>query len=90
MGLKKQQSERDMEQLNDWFKIGKGVHQDCILSPCLFNLYEEYSMQNAVLDESQVRIKSAGRNINNLWYAVDTTLMAESEEALKSLLTRVK
>ena len=90
MGLKKQQSERDMEQLNDWFKIGKGVHQDCILSPCLFNLYEEYSMQNAVLDESQVRIKIAGRNINNLWYAVDTTLMAESEEALKSLLTRVK
>ena len=90
MGLKKQQSERDMEQLNDWLKIGKGVHQDCILSPCLFNLYEDYSMQNAGLDESQVSIKISGRNINNLWYAVDTTLMAESEEELKSLLTRVK
>ena len=73
----------------DWFKIGKAIRQGCILLPCLFNLHAEYIMQNAVLDESQVRIKIAGRNINNLWYAVDTTLMAESEEALKSLLMKV-
>ena len=79
-----------MEQLNDWLKIGKGVHQDCILSPCLFNLYEDYSMQNAGLDESQVSIKISGRNINNLRYADDITLMAESEEELKNLLMRVK
>ena len=70
----------------DWFEIVKGVHQGCILSPCLFNLYAEYIMQNARLDEAQAAIKIAGRNINNLRYAVDTTLMAESEEELKSLL----
>ena len=74
----------------DWFKIGKGVHQSCILSPCLFNLYAEYIIWNARLDESQAGIKIAGRNINNLRYADDTTLVAESEEELKSLLMRVK
>ena len=74
----------------DWFQIGKGVHQGCILSPCLFNLYAEYIMQNAGLDEPQPGIKIAGRNINNLRYADDTTLMAESEEDLRSLLMEVK
>ena len=74
----------------DWFQIRKGVHQGCILSPCLFNLYEEYIKRNAGLDEAQAGIKIAGRNINNLRYAVDTTLMAESEEELKSLLMKVK
>ena len=74
----------------DWFKIGKGVHQGCILSLCLFNLYAEYIMRNAGLDEAQAGIKIAGRNINNLRYADDTTLMAESEEELKSLLMKVK
>ena len=74
----------------DWFQIGKGVHQSCILSPCLFNLYAEYIMRNARLDESQAGIKVDGRNINNLRYADDTTLMAESEEELKSLLMKVK
>ena len=74
----------------DWFQIGKGVHKGCTLSPCLFNLYAEYIMRNAGLDEAQARIKIAGRNINNLRYADDTTLMAESEEELKSLLTKVK
>ena len=74
----------------DWFQIGKGVHQGCILSPCLFNFYTEYIMQNAGLDEAQAGIKIAGRNINNLWYADDTTLMAESEGELKSLLMKVK
>ena len=74
----------------DWFQIGKGVHQGCILSPCLFNLYAEYIMQNAGLDEAQAEIKISGRNINNLKYADDTTLTAESEEELKSLLRRVK
>ena len=73
----------------DWFQIRKGVHQSCILSPYLFNLYAEYVMQNARLDEAQVGIKIAGRNINNLRYADDTTVMAESEE-LKSLLMKVK
>uniref|UniRef100_A0AC11D5K1 Uncharacterized protein n=2 Tax=Ovis aries TaxID=9940 RepID=A0AC11D5K1_SHEEP len=68
----------------DWFQIGKGVHQGCILSPCLFNLYAEYIMRNARLEEAQVGIKIAGRNINNLRYADDTTLMAESEEELKA------
>ena len=68
----------------DWFQIGKGVCQSCILSPCLFNLYAEYIMRNARLDEEQVGIKIAGGNINNLRYADDTTLMAESEEELKS------
>ena len=70
----------------DWFKIGKGVKQGCILSACLFNLYVEYIMRNAGLDESQAAIKIAGRNINNLRYADGTTLMAEREEKLKSLL----
>ena len=74
----------------DWFQTGKGVRQGCILSPCLFNLYAEYIMRNAGLDEAQARIKIAGRNINNLRYADDTTLMAESEEDLKSLLMKVK
>ena len=74
----------------DWFQIGKGVHQSCILSPCLFNFYAEYIMWNAGLDESQAGIKTAGRNINNLRYADDMTLMAESKEELKSLLVRMK
>ena len=74
----------------DWFQIGKGVHQGCILSPCLFNSYAEYIMRNAGLDEAQAGIKVAGRNINNVRYAADTTLMAESEEELKSLLMKVK
>ena len=74
----------------DWFKIGKRVPQGCILSPCLFKLYAEYIMRNAGLEEAQARIKIARRNINNLKYADDTTLMAESEEALKSLLMKVK
>ena len=68
----------------DWFQIGKGVHQGCILSPCLFNVYAEYIIQNARLDKAQTRIKIAGRNINNLRHADDTTLMAESKEELKS------
>ena len=74
----------------EWFQIGKGVLQGCILSPCLFNLYAEYLMRNAELEEAQAGIKIAGRNINNLRYADDTTLMAESEEELKSLLMKVK
>ena len=74
----------------DWFQIGKGVCQDYILSPCLFNLYSEYIMRNAGLDEAQAGIKIAGRNINNLRYVDDTTLIAESEEELKSLLMKVK
>ena len=74
----------------DWFQIGKGVHQDYILSPCLFNLCAEYIMRNAGLGEAQAGIKIARRNINNLRYANDTTLMAKSEEELKSLLMKVK
>ena len=74
----------------DWFKIGKGVCQGCILSCCIFNFYAEYIMRNAELDEAQAGIKIAGRNINNLRYADDITLMAESEEKLKSLLMKVK
>ena len=74
----------------DWFKIGKGVHQGSVLSPCLFNLYEEYIMWNAGLNEAQTGIKISRRNINNLRYADDTTLMAESEEELKNLLIKVK
>ena len=79
MQIRKQQLELDME-------IGKGVHQGCILSPCLFNFYAEYIVRNAGLDEAQAGIKIAGRNINNLRYADDTTLMAESEEELKETL----
>ena len=74
----------------DWFQIGKGVHQGCVLSPCLFNLHAEYIMRNAGLEEAKAGIKTAGRNINNLRYADDTILMAESEEELKSLLLKVK
>ena len=74
----------------DWFQIGKGVCEGCVLSPCLFNLYEEYIMRNAGLDEAQAGIKIAGREINNLRYADDITLMAKSEEELKSLLIKVK
>ena len=74
----------------DWFQIGKGVRQGCILSPCLYNLYAEYIMRNTGLDKAEAGIKIAGRNINNLKYADDTTLMAESEEELKSLLMKVK
>ena len=89
MQVKKQQLELDMEQ-EDWFQIGKGVRQGCILSPCLFDLYAEYIMRNAGLEEAQAGIKIARRNINNLRYADDTTLMEESEEKLKSLLMKVK
>jgi len=74
----------------DWFQIGKGVCQGCILLPCLFNLYTEYIVWNARLDEAQAGIKIAGRNVNNLRYADDTTLMAKSKEELKSLLMKVK
>ena len=74
----------------DWFQIGKGVHQGCVLSPCLFNLYAEYIMRNAGLEEVQSGIKITGRNINNLRYADETTLMAGSEVKLKSLLMNVK
>ena len=74
----------------DWFQIGKGVHQGCVLSPCLFNLYAEYIMRNAGLEEAQAGIKTAGRSVSHLRYADDTTLMAESEEELKSLLMKVK
>ena len=88
MQVRKQQLELD-HGTTDWFQIGKGIHQCCTLSPCLFNLYEEYIMQNAGLDEAQAGIKIAGRNTKNLRYAADTTLMAESEE-LKSLLMKVE
>ena len=74
----------------NWFQIGKGVHQGCILSPCLVNFFAEYIMRNAGLDEAQAGIKIAGRDINNLRYANDTTLMAESKEELKSLLMKMK
>ena len=74
----------------EWFQMGKGVRQGCILSPCLFNFYAEYIMRNTGLEEAQAGIKIAGRNINNLRYVDDTTLMAESEEELKSLLMKVK
>ena len=89
MQVRKQQLELDMEQ-QTCSKSGKGVRQGCILSPCLFNLYAEYTMRNAGLEEAQAGIKIAGRNINNLRYADDTTLMAESEERPKSLLMKVK
>ena len=81
---------RTRDRTMGWFQIGKGVHQGCILSPCLFNLYAEYIMRNARLNEAQTGIKIAGRNINNLRYTDDTTLKVESEEELKSLLMRVK
>ena len=86
MQVKKQQ----LEVYIDWFQIGKGIHQGSILSPCLFNLHAEYIMQNAGLDEAQAGIKIIRRNINNFRYAYDTTLMAEREEELKSLLMKVK
>ena len=89
MQAKKQQLEPDMEQPNR-FQIGKGVCQGCILSPCLFNFYAEYIVQYAGLDEAQAAIKIARRHINNLRYADDTTLMAEGEEELESLLMKVK
>ena len=89
MQFKKQQLELNMEQVH-WFKIGKGIHQSCVLSPCLLNFYAEYIMQNARLDEAQAGIKIAGRNTNNLRYADDPILVAESEEELKSLLMKVK
>ena len=88
MPVRKQQLETG-HGTTDWFQIEKGVHQGCILSPCLFNLYAEYILKNAGLDEAQAGIKIARRNINNLRYTDDTTLMAESEE-LKSLLMKVK
>ena len=81
---------RTGHETTDWFQIGKGVRQGCILSPCLFNLYAEYIMRNVGLEETQAGIKIAGRNINNLRYADDTTLMAENEEELKSHLMKVK
>ena len=81
---------RIRHQTMDWFKIGKGVYQGCIVSPCLFNLYAEYIMRNARLYEAQAGIKIAGRNINNLKYADDTILMAGSEKELKNLLMKVK
>ena len=81
---------RTGHETKDWFQIGKGVCQGCILLPCLFNFYAEYIMRNAGLEEARARIKIARGNINNLRYADDTTLMAESEEELKSLLMKVK
>ena len=91
MQVKKQQLELDVEQWDmDWFQIGEKVHQGYILSPCLFNLYAEYIMQSARLDEVQAEIKIAGKNVNNIRYADDTTLMAESKEELKNLLMKVK
>ena len=81
---------RTGDETTEWFQIRKGVHRGCILSPCLFSLYAEYIMRNAGLDEAQAGIKIARRNINNLRYADDTTLMAEREEELKSLLMKVK
>ena len=89
MQVRKQQLELDMEQ-TDLFQIRKGVRQGCILSPCFFNFYAEYIMRNAGLEETQAGIKIAGRNINNLRHADDTTFMAESEEELKSLLMKVE
>ena len=90
MQVKKQQLEPDMEQQMDWFQTGKEVNQDCILSPCLFNVYREPILWKAGLDEAQAGIKIARRNINNLRYSDDTTLTAESKEELKSLLMKVK
>ena len=81
---------RTGHETTDWFQIGKGVHQGCILSPCLFNFYAEYNMRNSGLEEAQAGINFAGKNINNLRYADDPTLVAESEEELKILLMKVK
>ena len=78
------------QRTTDWFQVEKGVHQGCVMLPCLFNLYSEYIMRNSGLDEAQAGIKTARRNINNLSYADDTTLMAQSKEELKSLLMKVK
>ena len=89
MQVRKQQLELNMEK-TDWFQIRKGVHQGCILSPCLFNCYVEYIMRNAGLEEAQAGIKIARRNINNLRYVDDATIMAESEEELKVLLLKMK
>ena len=89
MQVRKQQLELE-QGTTDWFQIGKGVCQGCILSPCLFNFYAEYIIRNAGLEEAQAGIEIARRNISNLRYAYDTTLMAESEEELKSLLMKVK
>ena len=89
MQVRKQQF-RTRHGTTDWIQIGKGVHQGWILSPCFFNLYAEYIMQNAGLDEAQARIEIARKNINNLRYADDTILMVESDEELKSLLMKVK
>ena len=86
----RKQTVRTEHGTTEWFQIGKGVCQGCILSPCLFNLYAEYITRNAGLEETQAGVKIAGRNINNLRYADDTTLMAESEEEIKSLLMKVK
>ena len=88
MQVKKQQLELDMEQ--DWFQIGKGVRQGCILSPCLFNLYAKYIVWNAGLDKAQAGIKNVKRNINNLRYADNTTLKAEIEEELRILLLKLQ
>ena len=90
MQVKKQQLELDRTGTTDWFKIGKGVHQCCTLSPCLFNLYAEYIIRNAGLDEAQARIKTARKNVNNIRYADDTTLMAEIKEELRRLSMKVK
>ena len=86
----KETTVRTGHETTDWFQIGKGVRQDCILSPCLFNFYAEYIMRNAGLEEAQAGIKIAGRNISNLRYGDDTSLIAESKEELKSLLMKVK
>ena len=83
-------TEKTRHGIMDWLQIGKGVWQSCILSPCLFNIYAEYIMQNAGLDEAQAGIKISGKNINNLGYADDTTFMAESKKELKSLMMKVK
>ena len=83
-------TDRTWHGITDWFQIRKGVRQGCILSPCLFNLHAEYILQNARLGEAQAGIKIAGRNVNNLRYVDDTTLMVESEEELKNLLMKVK
>ena len=93
LGLYQRYNNKDLiykDRTTDWFQIGKGVHQGCILSPCLFNLYAEYIMRNAGLEEAQAGIKTAGRNINNLRYADDTTVIEESEEELKRILMKVK